>query len=122
MPVCDGIYAWYDCVLPAAHGLKTGEDWKFLCWSGNDVLLLVVAGLQMLLDELDVVVDDTFALQFEDDDDDDEVFGVLTGLAVPVDAESLSLSLEFDTLDFLFFSFSCLAFCLCFALLFLNQT
>ena len=50
------------------------------------------------------------------------VFGVLTGLAVPVDPESLSLSLEFDTLDFLFFSFSCLAFCLCFALRFLNQT
>ena len=50
------------------------------------------------------------------------MFGVLTGLAVPVEAESLSLSLEFETLDFLFFSFSCLAFCLCFARLFLNHT
>ena len=86
------------------------------------MLLLVVAGLQILLDELDVVVDETLALQFVEDDDEDDVFGVFTGLAVPVDAESLNLSLEFDTLDFLFFSFSCLAFCLCFALLFLNQT
>ena len=72
----------------------------------------------MLVDELEAVVDEADGLQVGGD----EVLGVLTGLAVPVDAESLNLSLEFDTLDFLFFSFSCFAFCLCFALLFLNQT
>lgn len=72
----------------------------------------------MLLDELDDVVVETVALQVELG----VVFGVLTGLAVPVDPESLNLSLEFETLDFLFFSFSCFAFCLCLALLFLNQT
>ena len=73
----------------------------------------------LLLDEVDVVVEETLDLQLELD----VVFGVLlTGLAVPVDAESLNLSLEFETLDFLFFSFSCFAFCLCLALLFLNHT
>ena len=51
-----------------------------------------------------------------------DVLTELTGLAVPVDAVSLSLSVELERLVFMFFSFSCLAFCLCFALRFLNQT